>query len=774
MSLSWSVALLLTLPTAPPGDLRLPLAEMRLAGQHEGALAATERALRGAPDESARLGLSYLRARLLEDLGRPREAAEALGVALDENALLRPFVRYRMALGEERRGHPEVAVGLVAALVHPNTPADLLDRSVALLGRALAAGGDCRMLGDLRVQELPSRARRAMHLIKAECLLRAGDLDHGAAALRRLLQEGKDDEPARAAADRLDFLLQRFPAASRKAGSELALPVLDSLIGLTLFQHREFDRAVPRLERALAAFSPGPGPASDSEFETRYALARSWFWREEFGVAGERFAEIVPRARNGEERSQVLYQLARCRELSNDDLTAIGLYRRAQQASPAGEWAGPALFAALRLEWRAGRESAAQLLYNQLGAQRGTWEYASRAALFLASSELVQGRPRRVGVWLADALRFDRDSGVEVDYWQGRLAELETGEPERAGRAVRHYLAAALRDPYHPLSRAGLLRLREGELATAAQKEGRRRAGLPTPQDRFGAWLLLGDADPVGRLAKKQLLELYGGHPEYGRFFRPAPTQLGAWPLWRNPNQDAETMLLALGLFDEGAAAARRSVAGAGPELALAVAHRLAEVDQNYAALVIADDLARRLDRGVPDPLQPAELRRRHYPFGWSKVLKEQGRHFGVDPRLIAAIVREESKWDPMALSPASARGLGQFVFLTAKRLAAQHRLGALRPEDLYRPEISLALSAAYLAELLEGARGAEFRAVAAYNAGPAQAALWQGYCYSGEMAEFFTKTSFRETRAYLRRVLSGAAVYRELYPQDGLVSGPP
>jgi|CXWL01.1.fsa_nt_gi soluble lytic murein transglycosylase-like protein len=768
MSLSLSAALLLALPAAPPADLRLPLVEMRLAGQTEAALAATEQALRSRPEESARLGLSYLRARLLEDLGRPLDATEALGAAFDETVRLRPYVRHRLAMGEEKRGHPEVAAGLVASVIQPSTPADLLERSVSLLGRTLAAGGDCRVLGNLRVQELAARARRAMTLMKAECALRSGDLDHAAATLRRLLQEGREDESARVAADRLDTLLHKVPAATRKVSSELAMPALESLIGLTLFQHREYDRAIPRLERALAAFS-GTGPATDSEFETRYALARSYFWREQFAVAALRFAEIVPRARNAEERSLVLYQQARSLELSNDPLAAIGLFRRAHQISPAGEWGGPALFAALRLEWRAGREASALLLYNQLTAQRGNWEYASRAALFLACGEIVQGKLGRAGLWLADALRFDRDSAVEVDYWFGRLAELETAEPDRTSRAVRYYLAAALRDPYHPLSRAGLARARSGELLAAGQREGRRRAGLATAQDRLAAWLLLGDGDPVGRLAKRQLQELYAAHSEIGVLYRAAPSSLATWPLWPGPTTDPEAMLLALGLFDEGAPAVGRTLVGGRPEVALAVAGRLADANQFYPSLALADGLARQLERVVPGPFLPLEVRRRHFPLGWPKVLTAQGRRFGVDPRLIAAIVREESKWDPRALSPASARGLGQFVWLTAKRLAAAHGLGAIRSEDLYRPEVSLTLSASYLAELLDRARGAEFRAVAAYNAGPAQADLWQGYCNSTELAEYFTKTSFKETRAYLRRVLGGYAVYQELYPTDGL-----
>jgi soluble lytic murein transglycosylase len=90
--------------------------------------------------------------------------------------------------------------------------------------------------------------------------------------------------------------------------------------------------------------------------------------------------------------------------------------------------------------------------------------------------------------------------------------------------------------------------------------------------------------------------------------------------------------------------------------------------------------------------------------------------------------------------------------------------LAPLEPGDLYRPEIALALGAAYVGELIEQMGGSRHAAVASYNAGPPAAALWQSYCYSGELAEYYTKVSYGETRNYLAKVLSSWAQYREIY----------
>ena len=132
--------------------------------------------------------------------------------------------------------------------------------------------------------------------------------------------------------------------------------------------------------------------------------------------------------------------------------------------------------------------------------------------------------------------------------------------------------------------------------------------------------------------------------------------------------------------------------------------------------------------------------------------------------RAQAAVIREESRFDRNALSPAAARGLTQLTLPTALRVAAQIDVGKISPEDLYRPEVSVALGAAYLGTLLKELQGSDFLAVAAYNAGEPQARLWRSYAYSPEMEELFSKIGFRETRSYLRRVLTSRAHYAELY----------
>jgi soluble lytic murein transglycosylase len=200
------------------------------------------------------------------------------------------------------------------------------------------------------------------------------------------------------------------------------------------------------------------------------------------------------------------------------------------------------------------------------------------------------------------------------------------------------------------------------------------------------------------------------------------------------------------------------------PSLSFTGSFLLARSGELARAMTLAEELRIRTPARVPVALQSREYREILYPFAYRDLLTAQGRLRGVDPHLMASLIRAESRFDPLALSPAAARGLTQLTLPTARDIARQIGMGRLDPEDLYRPEVAIAMGTAHMSELLQAFNGLPPAAVAAYNAGPPQARLWRSYCYSSEPEEFFTKVSFQETRRYLQRVLTSWAHYEELY----------
>lgn len=743
---------------AAVADPRPELVEMRLAGRDADALAAVELLAESQPQLDHRYGLSFLRGHLLERFGRPQEAASAFAEVMGNTPELAAYGRYRLALLQEDLGHPEVAAGLIATVVAA-APRELEHQAARLLLRTLGRGGDCRLLGGIEAARLDDDNRRLIELASADCALRRGEPERARALYLRLLSAEIEDEPARIAAERLDRYLGL--GLSPPAAAEAVL------LGRTFHQHRQFDRSIAFLDPVVRDYS---GRLTDGDFDIAYTLVRSRFWREEYAEAAAGYGQLAQRTASPRRRAQALYQQARSLELRGAWAAAAATFRAAQAAEPRGRWADAALISALRLHWRSGDEAGAEELFAVLTSDRRWTRVAARAALFLAASDLVRQRRDRAGHWLDIAERPGAETAVPVAYWRGRLAELD-GEP---AAAVRRYLQALRPDPYHPLAQDARRRLASDSLAPAARREGTRLAALPGSDDLYAAWLLLGDDGPWGKAALGRLRQRLAGDRGAGPLLSLAPVAVKSWPLWQAPLRQPEEMLLALGVWEQGAPAVDEHFPLAVPDLAYTGALLLARGDETRRSVRVAEILTRRLPANLPEPLLPGDLRSLLYPFAHGELLVGAGLDQRVDPYLLAAIIREESRFDPRALSAASARGLTQFVLPTAERLAPVLGLDPVSSDDLYRPEVSIPLGALYLRRLLDRFHDAAPVAVAAYNAGEPQALLWRSYCYGPDPAEYYTKVSFLQTRGYLEKVLGSWARYREIYHDRRLEPPPP
>ncbi len=726
-------------------DPRPALVELQIEGRQQEALTLVDRELAEHPGEAHAWGLDYLRGNLLVRLGQLDEAAQAFSDTLGHTPRLAFYAYYHLALAQERTGHPEVAAGLIATALLNDPSQPLAGEAVILLARALERGGDCRLLQGVSPERMATFPRRRFLVAAAACAERDGRRDAARDILLALLEEGRGDEPARLAAQRLISL-----ANPGERGR------LKRLVGLTLLQHRDFARALTILADGL----DGKQTAHET-FETRFGIARAHFWEGRFARAAVLFGDLATASSNREERAAALFQRGRSYEILGHWKTAAADFRRAYLASPGGEWAGPALFAALRLEWRSGDERTAGQLYDLLGTRPGWRAQASRAALFLAASDVVRGRRERAGAWLDQAGAFgSKDDQLEITYWRGRLAELR-GDVRAA---IDEYSAVVRMDLIHPLAQSAVARLASPALAHAATAEGHRLAASTRPDDLFGAWVLSGSRETAGS-AWHRLRDTLAADRAAEPYLHLSQVTIARWPLWHTASDKPLEMLLALGLFREGAAAVRDDFPPSEPSLAFTGALLLAAAGETSRALRFGETIRLRAPDRLPLAMQPSAFQTLLYPLPYREAIELQARLHGIDAHLLAAIIREESRFDPYALSPAAARGLTQLVLPTARGLAGRPDLGPLRPEDLYRPEVSIALGGEYLTRLLKTAGGSLPLAVTAYNAGEAEVRLWRSYCYSGDADELFTKIAFEETRTYLRGVLASRLEYARLYP---------
>ena len=118
----------------------------------------------------------------------------------------------------------------------------------------------------------------------------------------------------------------------------------------------------------------------------------------------------------------------------------------------------------------------------------------------------------------------------------------------------------------------------------------------------------------------------------------------------------------------------------------------------------------------LKSPNDPRVLRA-IFPWPNRSAVEAEASEFGIDPLLLVAIVRQESVFDPQALSPAGARGLAQLLPGTAA-FTARGLDVSFDTEWITVPDLNLHLGAAHLAELLRRFGGRVEPAVAAYNAG--------------------------------------------------------
>ena len=156
-------------------------------------------------------------------------------------------------------------------------------------------------------------------------------------------------------------------------------------------------------------------------------------------------------------------------------------------------------------------------------------------------------------------------------------------------------------------------------------------------------------------------------------------------------------------------------------------------------------------------------LLRSAYPVLHADALVESAQATRLDPSLVAGLIRQESTWNPEAVSPAGARGLMQIMPAVGAAIAAGRGYPVWNPVLLFEPEVSLQLGTLHLASTLRDAESPA-RALAAYNAGASRVSRWSRRPGASDPELFTEWIPYVETRDYVRVVQRNAVVYEGLY----------
>lgn len=160
----------------------------------------------------------------------------------------------------------------------------------------------------------------------------------------------------------------------------------------------------------------------------------------------------------------------------------------------------------------------------------------------------------------------------------------------------------------------------------------------------------------------------------------------------------------------------------------------------------------------APDAAEEAWNRYTH-PLEYEGTIRAATAEYGVEPTLVAAVIRAESRFDPVVESPQGAYGLMQILPDTADFIAERSGIKG----DYRDPETNIRMGTWYLSYLQGRYEGDERLVLAAYNSGEGRVDGWlqEGRDIAGG------DIPFEETREYVERVVTSKQVYGELYGRD-------
>ena len=167
------------------------------------------------------------------------------------------------------------------------------------------------------------------------------------------------------------------------------------------------------------------------------------------------------------------------------------------------------------------------------------------------------------------------------------------------------------------------------------------------------------------------------------------------------------------------------------------------------------------------DQSLPRELLQVIFPLTYWDSIRRHSAARGLDPFLVAALIAQESTFDPEIRSAANAWGLMQIVPATGRRLASSLGIRRFNTSMLTNPETNIRLGTLYFSRLVQQFGGVHY-ALASYNAGENRVVRWKAERPGLDEDEFIDDIPFPETQNYVKRILGTAEDYRLLYGKGG------
>ncbi|MEM7414195.1 MAG: transglycosylase SLT domain-containing protein [Gemmatimonadota bacterium] len=570
------------------------------------------------------------------------------------------------------------------------------------------------------------RAARALWRAEADALLNAGDSAGAMAAFEELGSLG--DEP-RAAAARVEHgrligalgddvasravLLGAYEDAQGSARTRAAASLVDLgdhdfdawlSFGRVLDRAGEGGRALRAYDRAHALAEEGERELSLATRVERSRLMSTVPARQADALEEFRAVrEVVEDERTGARNLELWAQMRRRQGLSSQESTLRRWLLEDYPASPE----------AAEVVWRQGSSAESNGAFDRaleryafVAEHARTHSRAGQARMRSGQIHLRRGNVEAAaGVYEAYLADFPNGRRwQEAAYWAGR-SRLDLGEADRGRAHLEHVLTQPIE--YYAVMAADLLDVDfelDLPLGAAAVEPG---------------WLSEG-------LARLDALDDAG---------------------------------LGRGAESEVARLRERADGTRGPRLRLAEA--LIERGRTIDGINLGWALLR--DEGGWDQ----QILHVTYPFPYEELVRREAADWGIDPFMMAAIIRQESAFKADIVSHAGAIGLMQVMPPTGAELARAYGPDGFTRESLTKPEVNLHLGAAFFVDMSRRYDNELPIVLSAYNAGPTRATRWRRYPEASDPLRFTERIPFTETRGYVKSVRRNLGLYRALYDDD-------
>ena len=445
-------------------------------------------------------------------------------------------------------------------------------------------------------------------------------------------------------------------------------------------------------------------------------------------------------------RRRLTASVANFKRVTSDDLAPEALYYQAQVARrlqrqktqlarvseletrfPHSKWTAAALVRLADHHESNDELDEALARYNQVIQQFPQEEHTLDARWRVHWNAYRRGRFEEAGRGFEETARERPRAGelARLLYWAGRAYQ-EAGELERADALYRQVMLGYQNTYY---GRRALEHLSE--------MQGRRSSIATIEEARKG--IDLSDAMSVNRVERQQRI-----------------AELLAVGLPKRALEDAE----AAG-NSKGGKRGERSRQDDAAFLMMAAWIHYSEGRPLQTIITIREAFP--FHESATGDLLPRGVWELFYPLPYREHVEHYANARGLDPYLVAALIRQESTFNPRVRSRAGARGLMQLIPATGRQVARQERR-RYRTRDLYNPEINIRYGTRYLKDILGRFNGRVDYALASYNAGPHRVKRWTGMDMSIDPEVFIEEIPFDETRRYVKLVLRNEMLYRRLY----------